>query len=61
MCGIVGMRRFDGRVPDVAVLRDMASLLRHRGPDGEGFLVRGSVGSATAACPSSTCSTRSSR
>jgi asparagine synthase (glutamine-hydrolysing) len=44
VCGIVGMRRFDGRGPDVAVLRDMASLLQHRGPDGEGFLVRGSVG-----------------
>ncbi|SDF22968.1 asparagine synthase (glutamine-hydrolysing) [Blastococcus fimeti] len=44
MCGIVGMRRFDGGGPDVEVLRDMASALRHRGPDGEGFLVRGGVG-----------------
>lgn len=44
MCGIVGMRRFDGGSPDVDVLRDMAAALRHRGPDGEGFLVRGGVG-----------------
>lgn len=44
MCGIAGMRRFDGQPPDVAVLRDMTSMLAHRGPDGEGFLVRGGVG-----------------
>ena len=44
MCGIVGMRRFDGQAPDLGVLRGMASELAHRGPDGDGFLVRGSVG-----------------
>jgi asparagine synthase (glutamine-hydrolysing) len=44
MCGIVGMRRFDGQPPDPALLRQMASLLAHRGPDGEGYLVRGPVG-----------------
>jgi asparagine synthase (glutamine-hydrolysing) len=44
MCGIVGMRRFDGRPPDLGVLQDMAAVLAHRGPDGEGFLVRGDVG-----------------
>jgi asparagine synthase (glutamine-hydrolysing) len=44
MCGIAGMRRFDGHPPDVAVLRDMTSMLAHRGPDGEGFLLRGNVG-----------------
>lgn len=44
MCGIAGMRRFDGRPPEVAVLREMTTMLAHRGPDGEGFLVRGDVG-----------------
>lgn len=44
MCGIVGMRRFDGQPPDVAVLQDMTSAVAHRGPDAEGFLVRGNVG-----------------
>jgi len=44
MCGIVGMRRFDGQPPDLAALQDMTSMLTHRGPDGEGLLVRGSVG-----------------
>src|SRR5215212_6234951 len=44
MCGIVGMRRFDGQPPDAAVLREMTSMVAHRGPDGEGFFVRGDVG-----------------
>src|SRR5690349_5540101 len=44
MCGIVGMRTFDGRPPDESILRQMAALLTHRGPDGEGYLVRGDVG-----------------
>ncbi len=44
MCGIAGIRRFDGQPVNAAVLRDMTSVLRHRGPDGEGFLVRGDVG-----------------
>lgn len=44
MCGIAGMRRFDGQPPDQATLRAMTSVLAHRGPDGEGFLVRGKVG-----------------
>jgi asparagine synthase (glutamine-hydrolysing) len=44
MCGIVGMRTFDGQPPDESILRQMAALLTHRGPDGEGYLVRGDVG-----------------
>jgi asparagine synthase (glutamine-hydrolysing) len=44
MCGIAGMRRFDGGTPDLNTLRGMTSVLAHRGPDGEGFLVRGGVG-----------------
>ncbi|MFY9342731.1 MAG: asparagine synthase (glutamine-hydrolyzing) [Planctomycetota bacterium] len=44
MCGIVGMRRFDGAPVDERLLREMAERLRHRGPDGDGFLVRRDVG-----------------
>ncbi|MEZ6038009.1 MAG: asparagine synthase (glutamine-hydrolyzing) [Planctomycetota bacterium] len=46
MCGIVGIRRFDGRPVDEAVLRRMAAQLQHRGPDGDGFAtyLGGSVG-----------------
>jgi asparagine synthase (glutamine-hydrolysing) len=44
MCGIVGIRRFDGAKVDEQLLRRMAAQLRHRGPDDEGFLVRGPLG-----------------
>ncbi|HEX8626653.1 MAG TPA: asparagine synthase (glutamine-hydrolyzing) [Catenuloplanes sp.] len=44
MCGVVGIRRFDGQDADEGLLRRMAARLSHRGPDGEGFLVRGGVG-----------------
>jgi asparagine synthase (glutamine-hydrolysing) len=46
MCGIVGIRRFDGRPVDEGLLRAMAERLRHRGPDGDGFAIHagGSVG-----------------
>ena len=37
MCGIVGIRRFDGRPVDEMLLRAMAARLQHRGPDGDGF------------------------
>lgn len=43
MCGIVGMKRFDGTSADEAVVRDMATTLRHRGPDGSGFWFAGST------------------
>lgn len=39
MCGIVGIRRFDGAPVDEQLLRKMAAQLHHRGPDGDGFLV----------------------
>ena len=41
MCGIVGIRRFDGRPVDEQLLRRMAAQLHHRGPDGDGFQVIG--------------------
>ncbi len=44
MCGIVGIRRFDGRSVSVQLLRQMADQLVHRGPDDDGYWVDGSVG-----------------
>ncbi|MGH9156154.1 MAG: asparagine synthase (glutamine-hydrolyzing) [Acidimicrobiales bacterium] len=44
MCGIVGVRRFDGKPVAESLLRDMSGLLAHRGPDGEGHWAAGSVG-----------------
>ncbi len=40
MCGIAGEIRFDW-APDEAAVRRMAAAIRHRGPDAEGFHVRG--------------------
>ena len=37
MCGIVGVRRFDGQEMDPALLRQMADPLEHRGPDDKGY------------------------
>lgn len=44
MCGIVGIRRFDGRPVEADLLRAMADRLTHRGPDDAGVWVDGSVG-----------------
>lgn len=44
MCGIVGIRRFDGGTVHEADLRLMAAQLTHRGPDGEGYWTDGAVG-----------------
>lgn len=44
MCGIVGVRRFDGTAVEEPLLRRMASLLEHRGPDGEGYWADGPIG-----------------
>lgn len=44
MCGIVGIRRFDGRAVSESLLRAMAGNLSHRGPDGRGVAVYGSTG-----------------
>lgn len=47
MCGIVGVVRFDPRERvDAATLQRMASVLTHRGPDGEGLVADGPVGLA---------------
>lgn len=39
MCGIVGEWRFDGRSVDCARLAHATSLISHRGPDDEGYLL----------------------
>src|SRR5574341_2313603 len=45
MCGICGILNFDPNAPvDPAVLRGMADLLAHRGPDGDAFYREGPVG-----------------
>ena len=44
MCGIAGLRRFDGRSVDEALLTRMADLLRHRGPDEHRVRASGPVG-----------------
>jgi len=43
MCGIVGIRRFDGGPVDPALVRTMSARLQHRGPDGEGYWSHGST------------------
>lgn len=44
MCGIAGIRRFDGAPVEKDVLHTMTSHLVHRGPDAEGFWTEGHVG-----------------
>ncbi|MCW3474093.1 asparagine synthase (glutamine-hydrolyzing) [Limobrevibacterium gyesilva] len=41
MCGIAGVMMRDGSAPDQAVLDRLLAALAHRGPDGQGRLVRG--------------------
>jgi asparagine synthase (glutamine-hydrolysing) len=44
MCGIAGQYCYDGKLPDRVLLARMSELLAHRGPDGEGTEIRGSIG-----------------
>jgi asparagine synthase (glutamine-hydrolysing) len=46
MCGICGVVRKDGAAPDRGLLQTADDLIRHRGPDDEGFFVDGPVGLA---------------
>lgn len=46
MCGIAGIRRFDGMPVDSETLLRMAAQLRHRGPDAMGHCIDGSIGLA---------------
>jgi len=44
MCGIAGVFNFDGSTPAPDTLTRMSNRLLHRGPDGEGHFVDGSIG-----------------
>jgi len=44
MCGIVGLVRNDEKPVDRALLARMNDAIRHRGPDDDGFYVKGPVG-----------------
>ncbi|MGH7415888.1 MAG: asparagine synthase (glutamine-hydrolyzing) [Candidatus Rokuibacteriota bacterium] len=44
MCGIAGIADVTGRPVDGRLLTAMTTVQAHRGPDGEGFVCRGSVG-----------------
>jgi asparagine synthase (glutamine-hydrolysing) len=45
MCGITGIFHFDqDRTVDRALLTKMTDVIRHRGPDGEGYYIKGSIG-----------------
>ncbi|WP_067570851.1 asparagine synthase (glutamine-hydrolyzing) [Nocardia acidivorans] len=46
MCGIVGVRRFDGGPVSKELLSDMSAALHHRGPDDHGLWCDGPVGFA---------------
>ena len=41
MCGIAGVVMRDGSAPDPRVLARLQAAIAHRGPDGQGILVRG--------------------
>ncbi len=43
MCGLAGVMTRDGAAPDAAMLDRLLEALAHRGPDGQGRLVRGGV------------------
>ncbi|HMP43432.1 MAG TPA: asparagine synthase (glutamine-hydrolyzing), partial [Roseiflexaceae bacterium] len=46
VCGICGQYRYDGAPADRELLERMNDRMRHRGPDSDGFFVRGSLGMA---------------
>jgi asparagine synthase (glutamine-hydrolysing) len=46
MCGIAGILNVDGAAASISTLRRMADVVKHRGPDGEGFWTDGCIGLA---------------
>jgi len=44
MCGIAGQVNFDNSPVSQSVLRKMTDVIKHRGPDGEGHWIEGSIG-----------------
>lgn len=43
MCGIAGIYNFNGAMPDFQTLKRMADIIKHRGPDDEGYYVQENV------------------
>ena len=46
MCGIAGIKQFDGQPVPRETLERMVVALKHRGPDSNGITLHGSVGLA---------------
>ena len=46
MCGILGIFNLDGKPVSLNKVKDMAEAIAHRGPDGEGYYVKGNIGLA---------------
>jgi asparagine synthase (glutamine-hydrolysing) len=44
MCAIAGIFNLDGEPVDGELLRKMTRTMKHRGPDGEGYFVKGEIG-----------------
>ena len=44
MCGIAGIFHVDGKAVSVEVLRKMTDIIKHRGPDGEGYWTNKFIG-----------------
>ncbi len=44
MCGITGVFNIDGKPVSVPVIKKMTDIIKHRGPDGEGFWVDSFIG-----------------
>ncbi|GJL83894.1 MAG: asparagine synthetase B [marine bacterium B5-7] len=44
MCGIAGLINFDGKPVGLDAISSMTTMLKHRGPDDQGFYVRDNVG-----------------
>ncbi len=50
MCGIFGLWHRDGRPIDLALVQRATALLRHRGPDDEGYLLANTTTGRTVTC-----------
>ena len=50
MCGIFGVFNFGGGAADLAAVGRAATVIRHRGPDDEGFLLADSRAGRTVLC-----------
>ncbi len=44
MCGITGVFNIDGKPVSIALIKKMTDIIKHRGPDGEGYWSNGFIG-----------------